>query len=113
MTSTVPSGTRQVPTYCYNCVSGPDLLSVKVTDGVATEIGPNFSGVGMHPADGKPCVKAYGLIQKTYNPSRILTPMKRTNPNKGGTKILVLFPLVGMRHLIWLRPSSTIFAPVG
>lgn len=37
----------------------------------------------MHPADGKPCVKAYGLIQKTYNPSRILTPMKRTNPNKG------------------------------
>ena len=83
MTSTVPSGTRQVPTYCYNCVSGPDLLSVKVTDGVATEIGPNFSGVGMHPADGKPCVKAYGLIQKTYNPSRILTPMKRTNPNKG------------------------------
>lgn len=83
MTSTVPSGTRQVPTYCYNCVSGPDLLSVKVTDGVAAEIGPNFSGVGMHPADGKPCVKAYGLIQKTYNPSRILTPMKRTNPNKG------------------------------
>ncbi|MFO1262339.1 MAG: molybdopterin-dependent oxidoreductase [Rhodoferax sp.] len=75
--------TRQVPTYCYNCVSGPDLLSVKVEDGVAVEIGPNFKGQGLYPGNGKPCVKAYGLIQKTYHPGRILTPMKRTNPNKG------------------------------
>src|SRR3990167_5179144 len=83
MSSQPPAAIRHVPTYCYNCVSGPDLLSVKVKDGVATEIGPNFAGFGTHPADGKPCVKAYGLIQKTYNPHRILTPMKRTNPNKG------------------------------
>jgi phenylacetyl-CoA:acceptor oxidoreductase len=83
MSSKQSAGTQHVPTYCYNCVSGPDLLTVKVTDGVATEIGPNFAGAGKHPADGKPCVKAYGLIQKTYNPHRILTPMKRTNPNKG------------------------------
>ncbi len=74
---------RDVPTYCYNCVAGPDLLTVKVKDGVATDIGPNFAGVGVHPADGRPCVKAYGLIQKTYHPGRILTPMKRTNPKKG------------------------------
>jgi phenylacetyl-CoA:acceptor oxidoreductase len=75
--------TRHVPTYCYNCVSGPDLLSVKVEAGVATEIGPNFVGRGIYPGNGKPCVKAYGLIQKTYHPGRILTPMKRTNPKKG------------------------------
>ena len=75
--------TREVPTYCYNCVSGPDLLTVKVRNGVATEIGPNSAGLGIHPGDGKPCVKAYGLIQKTYHPQRILTPMKRTNPKKG------------------------------
>ena len=89
--TTLPAGTvsrgdaatRQVPTYCYNCVSGPDLLSVKVEDGVATEIGPNFDGRGLYPGNGKPCVKAYGLIQKTYHPDRILTPMKRTNPKKG------------------------------
>ena len=74
---------REVPTYCYNCVAGPDLLTVKVRNGVATEIGPNFTGAGVHPGDGKPCVKAYGLIQKTYHPQRILTPMKRTNPKKG------------------------------
>ncbi|OIQ94643.1 dimethylsulfide dehydrogenase subunit alpha precursor [mine drainage metagenome] len=83
MSSTATTGIRQVPTYCYNCVSGPDLLTVKVKDGVATEIGPNPAGLGLHPADGKPCVKAYGLIQKTYHPQRILTPMKRSNPNKG------------------------------
>ena len=37
----------------------------------------------MHPGGGKVCVKAYGLVQKTYNPNRVLTPMKRTNPKKG------------------------------
>ncbi len=75
--------TRDVPTYCYNCVAGPDLLTVRVTDGVATGIGPNVDGIGLHPSDGRPCVKAYGLIQKTYHPARILAPMKRTNPRKG------------------------------
>ena len=27
-----------MPTYCYQCVAGPDLLTVKVEDGVATEV---------------------------------------------------------------------------
>ena len=44
---------------------------------------PDFTAYGVHPADGKVCVKAYGLVQKTYHPHRILTPMKRTNPRKG------------------------------
>ena len=83
MTTDVVSNTRTVPAYCYNCVAGPDLLTVTVRDGVAVEIGPNFAGAGKHPSDGKPCVKAYGLIQKTYHPQRIRTPMKRTNPRKG------------------------------
>ena len=77
------AATKWVPTYCFNCVAGPDLLMVKVENGIATEIGPNFSGRGIHPGDGKPCVKAYGLIQKTYSPHRILSPMRRTNPKKG------------------------------
>ncbi len=80
---TTPSDERWVPTYCYNCVSGPDLLTVKVKDGVVTEVGPNFAGKGIHPGDGKPCVKAYGLVQKTYHPGRVLYPMKRGNPKKG------------------------------
>jgi len=77
------SKARSVPTYCYQCVAGPDLLRVKVEGGVATEVEPNTDGVGIHPGDGRPCVRAYGLIQKTYNPHRVLYPMKRTNPKKG------------------------------
>mgnify|MGYP000190316373 CR=1 FL=1 len=78
-----PAGTRRVPTYCYQCVAGPDLLTVKVQDGVATEVEPNFCAAAVHPGGGKVCVKAFGLIQKTYNPNRVLTPMKRSNPKKG------------------------------
>ena len=74
---------KHFPTFCYNCVSGPDFMTVKVVDGVATEIEPNFAATEIHPARGRPCVKAYGLVQKTYNPHRIVTPMKRTNPKKG------------------------------
>ena len=74
---------KKVPTYCYNCVAGPDLLTVKVVDGVATEVEPNFAASDVHPASGKVCVKAFGLIQKAYNPNRILKPMKRTKPEKG------------------------------
>ena len=82
--STVASPvTRRVPTYCYQCVAGPDLLTVKVEDGVATEVEPNFCAAAVHPGGGKVCVKAFGLIQKTYNPNRVLTPMKRSNPKKG------------------------------
>jgi phenylacetyl-CoA:acceptor oxidoreductase len=81
--NTATATTRRVPTYCYQCVAGPDLLTVKVQDGVATEVEPNFCAAGIHPGGGKVCVKAYGLVQKTYNPNRVLSPMKRSNPKKG------------------------------
>ncbi|HEY4775932.1 MAG TPA: molybdopterin-dependent oxidoreductase, partial [Xanthobacteraceae bacterium] len=74
---------RTVSTYCYQCVAGPDLVKVRVEDGVATEVAPNFDAAEIHPAGGKACVKAFGLVQKLYNPHRILHPMKRTNPKKG------------------------------
>jgi len=74
---------RKVASYCYQCVAGPDLLNVTVQDGVATEIGPNPEAAAVHPAGGKVCVKAYGLVQKTYNPHRLTTPLRRTNPRKG------------------------------
>src|SRR3974390_1033319 len=78
-----PHSERTVSTYCYQCVAGPDLLKVRIEDGIATEIAPNFDAARVHPAGGKACVKAYGLVQKLYNPHRILRPMKRTNPRKG------------------------------
>jgi phenylacetyl-CoA:acceptor oxidoreductase len=73
----------KVKTYCYQCVAGPDLLEVEVEDGVATAVTPNFDAAGIHPGGGKVCVKAYGLVQKLYNPNRVRSPMKRTNPRKG------------------------------
>lgn len=83
MTGPAPTSPRKLPTYCYQCVAGPDLLKVKVEGGVATEVEPNFDAAEVHPGAGKICVKAYGLVQKTYNPHRVLTPMRRTNPKKG------------------------------
>ena len=77
------SSSRSVPVYCYQCVAGPDLLKVEVVDGVALRIEPNTDVAHAHPGKGRVCVKAYGLIQKTYNPHRISQPMKRTNPAKG------------------------------
>jgi len=74
---------KKVPIYCYQCVAGPDLLKVEVEDGVAKRIESNYDISGQHPGGGRVCVKAYGLIQKTYNPNRIRQPMKRTNPRKG------------------------------
>jgi phenylacetyl-CoA:acceptor oxidoreductase len=75
--------TERVPVYCYQCVAGPDLLKVVVQDGVAIGIEPNGDVATIHPAHGKVCVRAYGLIQKLYNPARVTTPMRRTNPSKG------------------------------
>jgi phenylacetyl-CoA:acceptor oxidoreductase len=75
--------TAKVPVYCYQCVAGPDLLKVVVRDGVAVGVEPNTDVADVHPACGKVCVRAYGLIQKLYNPARVKSPMRRTNPKKG------------------------------
>lgn len=83
MDASVNTEVKKIPTYCYQCVAGPDLLKVKVRNGIATEVEPNFEAEQDTPSAGRVCVKAFGLIQKLYNPERILTPMKRTNPNKG------------------------------
>jgi phenylacetyl-CoA:acceptor oxidoreductase len=73
----------KVPVYCYQCVAGPDLLKVVVREGVAVGVEPNGDVAAEHPACGTVCVRAYGLIQKLYNPARIRQPMRRTNPRKG------------------------------
>jgi phenylacetyl-CoA:acceptor oxidoreductase len=83
MTASRATTITNVATYCYQCVAGPDLLTVRVEDGVAVGVEPNFCAAEIHPGAGRVCVKAYGLVQKTYNPHRVLTPMKRTNPRKG------------------------------
>ena len=77
------SAVQKIPVYCYQCVAGPDLLKVVVQDGVAAGVEPNHDVADVHPACGKVCVRAFGLIHKLYNPARVTTPMRRTNPRKG------------------------------
>lgn len=83
MANSTNGGKKQVPVYCYQCVAGPDLMKVEVENGVATRVESNWDIRNQHPGGGRVCVKAYGLIQKTYNPNRVKQPMKRTNPKKG------------------------------
>jgi phenylacetyl-CoA:acceptor oxidoreductase len=80
--SAVATTLEKIPVYCYQCVAGPDLLKVLVKDGVAVGVEPNGDAAEVHPAGGRVCVRAYGLIQKLYNPARIQTPLRRTNPRK-------------------------------
>jgi len=72
-----------LPTYCDQCYNGPDLLNAVVEDGIVHSLEPNANCASISPGKGKICVKAYGLIQKLYNPDRIQTPLIRTNPRKG------------------------------
>ena len=60
---------KKVPFYCYQCVAGPDLAKVTVRNGVAERLEANFDIEEEHPGGGRVCVKAFGLIQKTYNPT--------------------------------------------
>ena len=54
-----------------------------VEDDLVRSVEPNPDCKNISPAEGKICVKAYGLVQKLYNPDRIKTPLIRTNPKKG------------------------------
>ena len=83
MTQPAQAKVEKIPVYCYQCVAGPDLLKVVVQDGVAVGVEPNCDMADVHPAGGKVCVRAYGLVQKLYNPARVKTPMRRTNPREG------------------------------
>ncbi len=95
---------NKLATFCYQCVNGPDLLMVEVQDGVATKVEPNFSARGYHPAEGKVCVKPYGLVQKLYNPNRLLKPLKRTNPKKGRNED------PGWQEISWEEALDTVAA---
>lgn len=74
---------KKIPTYCDQCYNGPDLFNIVVEDGFVQGMEPNQKCKDISPAEGRICVKAYGLIQKMYNPDRIKTPLVRTNPKKG------------------------------
>ncbi|KXB01979.1 hypothetical protein AKJ44_01735 [candidate division MSBL1 archaeon SCGC-AAA261F17] len=75
--------TEEIPTYCMTCYVGPDPIKVIVEDGEAVDIEPNPDAAPVSPSKGRPCVKAYSLIEKLYDPNRVKTPLLRGNPKKG------------------------------
>ncbi|MFC1814536.1 molybdopterin-dependent oxidoreductase [Thermodesulfobacteriota bacterium] len=77
---------KWVPTICYSCNHGPDLIRVRRLNGVPINVEGNANGPGFVEFTqnrGRICPKPYGYIQKLYNPHRVKAPLKRTNPRKG------------------------------
>ncbi|MFH1710126.1 MAG: molybdopterin-dependent oxidoreductase, partial [bacterium] len=75
-----------IPTLCYVCNKGICLIRAHRVNGVVVNLEGNVEGEGFEELSrnkGTVCLKSFGNIQKLYNPHRIKTPLKRTNPEKG------------------------------
>ena len=78
-TWTASSHRQWIPSTCGMCLHGCGI-KVLVTDGVALKI----EGDPSNPDNlGKLCPKGNAGLSRLYDPTRILKPMKRTNPEKG------------------------------
>ncbi|MBZ5700386.1 MAG: molybdopterin-dependent oxidoreductase [Acidobacteriia bacterium] len=74
-----PSAGRWIPSTCGMCLHGCGI-KVQVVDGVAVKI----EGDPTNPDNlGKLCPKGNSGLARLYDPTRVLYPMKRTNPKKG------------------------------
>jgi len=67
-----------IPSYCNNCYNGCQTR-VLVEDGVITRIAGAPGGFN----EGRLCPRGNAMIMTVYDPNRIRTPLKRTNPEKG------------------------------
>lgn len=66
--------------FCTGCMQADCSLRVYLQDGVVTKIEGNPD---VPPAGGRICSKSISSIMSLYNPYRVKTPLKRTNPEKG------------------------------
>ncbi|MBI2873977.1 MAG: molybdopterin-dependent oxidoreductase [Firmicutes bacterium] len=68
-----------IPTVCYMCYNACSILAHRV-NGVVVKI----EGDPKSPHNtGKCCAKGNAGLMSLYNPHRITTPLRRTNPQKG------------------------------
>lgn len=71
-----------VPTVCFNCESACGLLAY--VDKTTLEI-KKFEGNPLHPGSrGRNCAKGPATLNQTYDPERILYPLKRVGKRGGG-----------------------------
>ncbi|KCZ73339.1 anaerobic dehydrogenase, typically selenocysteine-containing [Candidatus Methanoperedens nitroreducens] len=89
---------KWVATGCVGCV-GWCPLQVRVANGRAVKIRGNQNSVWTR---GKVCPRAHLNLQMLYDPDRIKTPLKRTNPNKGRDQD------PGWEAITWEEALSTI-----
>ncbi|MFQ5851871.1 MAG: molybdopterin-dependent oxidoreductase, partial [Candidatus Binatia bacterium] len=88
------------PTACGMCYVGCGLLA-RVDDGIVVGV----EGDPKNPQNrGKMCAKGKTGMMNLYNPHRVKTPLKRTNPRKG----LHVDP--GWQEISWEEALSTIAA---
>ena len=79
MAQTLPADSKWIPSTCGMCLHGCGIL-VQVRDGVALKI----EGDPSNPDNlGKLCPKGNAGLARLYDSTRVLKPMKRTNPQKG------------------------------
>lgn len=77
--SEMPREEKWVSSVCIQCPAGCGT-KVRVVNGKVVKIEGNPD----HPySNGKLCPKGYAGVQLLYDPDRISSPLKRTNPNKG------------------------------
>ena len=70
---------KWIPTACRACREN-EPVRVRVVDGIAVKV----NGIPEDPNSmGKTCGRGQAIIMGLYNPYRVKTPMKRTNPEKG------------------------------
>jgi len=78
----VPRRYTLVPTICFNCEAACGLLAY--VDKTTFEI-RKFEGNPAHPGSrGRNCAKGPATHNQTYDPDRILYPLKRVGPRGGG-----------------------------
>lgn len=78
----VPRRFTLVPTICFNCESGCGLLAY--VDKTTFEV-RKFEGNPVHPGSrGRNCAKGPATHNQTYDPERILHPLKRVGPRGAG-----------------------------
>jgi anaerobic selenocysteine-containing dehydrogenase len=79
LAQTVPAESKWIPSTCGMCLHGCGIR-VQVRDGIALKI----EGDPTNPDNlGKLCPKGNAGLSRLYDSTRVLKPMKRTNPLKG------------------------------
>ena len=99
-TAARPVETKVVKTACGMCYVGCGI-NVKVENGVVV----NIEGNPDSPQNrGKMCAKGKSGIMNLYNPNRVKSPLRRTNPKKG------LDEDPGWEEISWEEATGTIVA---